>query len=168
MSSEQKVITPAAREKLRIGELLKTFEFPQITDRWVTRYCIALHDTNPLWLDNDYAAREGRFGYRIAPGSFCVIFNPMEARGYSPASDFWAELHGKPGTYWGGHAAYNTFEYFKPLRVGDKLKAEVRNTDCFEKQGKSSVLVCAETEYLLIDQNGEKVCSCRYGNMSHF
>lgn len=169
MSEDWVIITKSAEEKLRIGELIETREYGTITDKWLKKYALSLRDTNPLYLDDEYAEKEGRFGYRIAPSAFCVVLNPME-RGCCPASAFWAELWGRPddGKCWGGHAAYNRFEYEKPIRVGDRLRCEIRNRKCYEKHGKRGVLVAVETDYTLIDQQGETVALCTYGNMSQF
>ncbi len=167
------IITETARRKLRIGELVDTRTFDEhrslITDKWLKLYALALRDPNPLWFDGAYAAREGRFGARTLPTAYYTLFNPMENGGACPASDFWAELHGKPGHYWGGHAAYNRIEAKRPLRLGDRIGCcELRNTDCFEKRGKSAVLVCAETEYRVFDSGKNLLAICHYGNISQF
>jgi len=168
MTTGDKVLTDAALEKLNIGELRETREFT-VTDKWVKEYCLALRDPNPLWWDDEYARREGRFERRAVPAAFCVAMNPME-RGCCPASAFWAELRGVPdnGRHWGGLAAYNEFEYERPIFVGDRITCEVRNRRAYEKQGKRAVLVIAETEYRMINQNGETVGVGIYGNMVQF
>ena len=121
MSKPDLIITDKAREKLRISELIDTRTFDAhrslITDKWIKLYALAIRDSNPLWFDDAYAAREGRFGERVLPTAYFTLFNPMENGGACPASDFWAELHGKPGKYWGGHAAYNKIDSQKSLRI---------------------------------------------------
>jgi acyl dehydratase len=173
MSNDWLIITEKAKEKLRIGELVDTRTFDPnrslITDKWLKLYALALRDSNPLWFDDAYAKREGRFGRRVVPTAYYTLFNPMENGGACPASDFWAELHGKPGRYWGGHAAYNKIDAKRPLRLGDRVGyCELRNRDCFEKRGKKNVLVCVETEYRVFTAEKELVAVCAYGNMSQF
>jgi len=173
MSDNWLILTEKAKEKLRIGELVDTLEFDKqrslINDRWIKLYALALRDTNPLWYDDDFAKREGRFGERVLPTAYYTLFNPMEHLGACPASDFWAELHGKPGRYWGGHAAYNEIEVKRPLRLGDRIGyCELRNRDCFEKRGKRTVLICVETEYRVFDDKKNLLAICAYGNMSQF
>ena len=141
MSNDWLIITEKAKDKLRIGELVETCTFDErrtlITDKWLKLYALALRDSNPLWFDEVYAEREGRFGERVLPTAYFTLFNPMENGGACPASDFWAELRGKPGRYWGGHAAYNRIEVKDPPRLGDKVGyCELRNRDCFENRGK--------------------------------
>jgi acyl dehydratase len=168
MSDEWKVLTEKAIEKLEAGKLVATREY-DVTDKWVKEYALSLCDPNPLWWDGEFAEREGRFGRRVAPSGVCVAMNPME-RGLCPASAFWAELYGKPdhGHHWGGLAAYNEFEYEKPIYIGDHITLEVRNRRAYEKQGKRAVLVIAETEYRMINQDGETVGVGIYGNMVQF
>jgi hypothetical protein len=173
MSNDWLIITEKAKEKLRIGELIDTWNPPGnralITDKWSKLYALALNDDNPLWFDSEFAEREGRFGCRVLPTAYYTLFNPMEAGGRCPASDFWAELRGKPGRYWGGHAAYNRIDAKRPIRLGDRIgTCEIRNVDCFEKMGKRTVLVCAETEYRVLDDGGQLMAVCVYGNMSQF
>lgn len=43
-------------------------------------YAVALRIGDPRFFDEEYAAREGRFGYRVAPSAFCTVLNPMERR----------------------------------------------------------------------------------------
>ncbi len=166
---ERQIITDEALEKLRVGELIDTYQFT-VTDKWVKKYAMTIEDPNPLWFEDEYAEREGRFGRRVAPAAFCVAMNPMEAKGCCPASAFWAELYGVPdhGHHWGGLAAYNEFEYEKPIYVGDTITCEVRNRRAYEKQGSEAVLVIAETEYKMINQDDETVGIGVYGNLVQF
>jgi acyl dehydratase len=174
MAEDWLLITDKAKEKLRIGELVETWTPPAhrgvITDKWLKEYALATRDPNPLWWDDEFAAREGRFGRRVAPTAFCTLFNPMEQAGLCPASAFWAEIRGVPdnGRHWGGHAAYNKVEIKRPLRLGDRVTCEIRNLDCYEKHGKQNLLVCVETEYKMFDEAGETIAVCVYGNMSQF
>jgi acyl dehydratase len=173
MSKPDLIITDKAKEKLRVGELVNTRSFDPyrslITDKWIKLYALAIRDPNPLWFDDAYAAREGRFGERVLPTAYFTLFNPMENGGACPASDFWAELHGKPGNYWGGHAAYNKIDVREPLRLGDRIGyCELRNRDCFEKRGSKTVLVCVETEYQVFDDQKKLRAVCAYGNMTQF
>lgn len=170
MSDEFVIITPEAVKELRIGELMGTRTF-YITDKLVKKYCLSLRETNPLWLDNDYAAREGRFGKRVLPSAFCVALNPMEAGGHSikPVKPFLDVLRNDPSKdFEGAHAAYNGFEYFKPICFGDTITCEVRNRKYYEKFGKRTILVAVETEYKMIAQDGETRGVGTYGSMCQF
>ncbi len=167
MSEKWQKITDRAIEKLRIGEVVYTQTFPRVTDKRLRKYAMALHDSNPLWLDKEYAERVGRFGRRTVPSAYCTIFNPMENGGLKPASAFWAEIFGKEdsGQFWGGHAAYNRFDFEHPIYIGDTITVAVSNSDCFEKQGKHALLVVAEAQYRMTNQDGDYVGTGTYGNM---
>lgn len=169
------IITDKAIARLRIGELIGTRTFDDyphrslISDKWAKLYALALRDTNPLWYDTAFAQRAGYFRDRVLPTAYYTIFNPMENGGACPASDFWEELSGEPGPHWGGHAAHNKVEAIRPLRLGDHVaRSEMRNLGCFEKRGKQTILVCAETEYRVFDAKDNLMAICAYGNIRQF
>ena len=167
MSEPKKYITEKAIEKLAVGKVIHEQTFPQITDKRVRKYCQSICDYNPLWLDKDYAAANNAFGRRTVPSAYCTVFNPMENGGLHAASPFWCEVLGLPeGTpMWGGHAAYNKFDFEKPIFIGDTIRIEVSNKGCFEKSGKRGALVVVETDYKMFNQDGEHVGTGTYGNM---
>ena len=75
----------------------------------ITRFCEGIGDDNPLWTDPEYAAKSP-YGERIAPPSF--IFACL------------ASIQvGWPGL--GGFHAETILDFFKPIRLGDKIKARV-------------------------------------------
>lgn len=161
------LITDKAMEKLAVGKVVHRQTFPRITDKDLRKYCQALCNYNPLWLDKDYAAGANAFGRRTVPSAYCTVFNPIENGGLMPASAFWAEVMGLEdhGHFWGGHAAYNRFDFERPIYVGDTIRIEVANRDAYEKEGKRAHLVVAETDYKMFDQNDEYVGVGTYGNM---
>lgn len=173
MSKQWLIITEKAKAKLRIGELIemRTFDAHRrlITDKWLKLYALALRDPNPVWFDDAFAKREGRFGERVLPTAYYTLFNPMENGGACPATDFWVELTGQPGPHWGGHAAGNRIVAKRPLKLGDRIGyCELRNRGCYEKRGKATVLVCAETEYQVFTADKELLAVCTYSNMRQF
>jgi acyl dehydratase len=75
----------------------------------VVRFCEGIGDDNPLWTDPEYAALSP-YGGPIAPPSF--IFACL------------ASIQvGWPGL--GGFHAETILDFFKPIRLGDKIKARV-------------------------------------------
>lgn len=75
----------------------------------ITRFCEGIGDDNPLWLDADYAATTPYRGI-VAPPSF--IFACLASVQF-----------GWPGL--GGFHAETTLDFYKPIRLGDKIKARV-------------------------------------------
>jgi acyl dehydratase len=160
-------ITPAALAALRVGEVVFQKAFPRITEKLLRLFALSLRDGNPLWHDKAYAEVEGPFTRRAVPTAYVSLFNPMENGGLAPASAFWCEVLGLPAgtSMWGGHAAYNRVELERPMFVGDTIRVEVANRGAFEKHGKQHLLIVAETDYRLYNQDNVHLGICTYGNM---
>ena len=88
----------------------------------IIRFAQAIGDQNPLFTD-EAAARKSRYGGLIAPPTFLrsVIAGPPTVEFEQPYS---AGLDG--GSEW---------EYFEPVRPGDRITHTVRITDLFEREG---------------------------------
>jgi acyl dehydratase len=168
MGQEWKVITDDAKELLRIGEVWgsRTYE---ITDLWVKEYAVTLRDTSPLWFDDDYPAREGAFGYRIAPSAFCTVLNPVERGEIMPQMEYFGRLCGAPeGQGRWGFAGFNSVEYDTPIQVGDSITCEVAVSDTYEKYSGDTVLVFVEIDYTMTNQNGERIGKATAGIIHRF
>ena len=156
--SEWKVITDAARAVLRIGESWGTTTH-EITDLWLREYAVTLNDANPLWFDDAYAKRYGRFGFRFCPAAFCAVLNPAERAEIMPQMAFFGRLRGMPegqGTW--GFAAYTNADYRRPIRVGDRVTCTVRVDGVKEKELKTGeVLVLVDIVYGMTDADGEEI-----------
>jgi acyl dehydratase len=101
------------------------------------RFAEAIGDPNPRW------AKE-------APPTFLVALAPASMHLAE------AEEYGK-GWLNGG----NRFEYFEPVRVGDRITATGRVADVYEKTGSSGSLlfIIFETDY--VNQHGKLVAKLR-------
>jgi hypothetical protein len=101
------------------------------------RFVEAIGDPNPRW------AQE-------APPTFLVALAPASMHLAE------AEEYGK-GWLNGG----NRFEYFEPVKVGDRITATGRVADVYEKTGSSGSLlfIIFETEY--VNQHGRTVARLR-------
>jgi hypothetical protein len=101
------------------------------------RFAEAIGDPNPRW------AKEAppTFFVALAPGSMHLAE---------------AEEYGK-GWLNGG----NRFEYFVPVKVGDRITATGRLADAYEKEGSSGNLlfIIFETDY--VNQDGQLVARLR-------
>ena len=96
----------------------------------VKRFADAIGDPNPRWT-------------REAPPTFLVALAPASLHLAE------AEEYGK-GWLNGG----NRFEYFAPVRIGDRITATGRVADVYEKPGSSGNLlfIIFETDYVNQDQ----------------
>jgi hypothetical protein len=101
------------------------------------RFAEAIGDPNPRWT-------------REAPPTFLVALAPVSLHLAE------AEEYGK-GWLNGG----NRFEYFEPVKVGDRITATGRVADVYEKAGSSGSLlfIIFETDY--INQDGRTVARLR-------
>ena len=101
------------------------------------RFAEAIGDPNPRWLEE-------------APPTFLVALAPVSLHLAE------AEEHGK-GWLNGG----NRFEYFEPVRVGDRITATGRVADVYQKSGSSGDLlfIVFETDYT--NQRGTLVARLR-------
>jgi acyl dehydratase len=103
----------------------------------VKRFAEAIGDPNPRWAVE-------------APPTFLVALAPASLHLAE------AEEYGK-GWLNGG----NRFEYFEPVKIGDRITATGRVADVYEKTGSSGSLlfIIFETEYL--NQDGRTVARLR-------
>ena len=101
------------------------------------RFVEAIGDPNPRWASE-------------APPTFLVALAPASAHLEE------AEEYGK-GWLNGG----NRFEYFEPVKVGDRITATGRVADVYEKTGSSGSLlfIIFETDY--VNQDGRTVARLR-------
>jgi acyl dehydratase len=102
----------------------------------IRRFAEAIGDPNPLFND-EAAARETRFGGMIAPPTFCRSLGTAipEIKIEMPA---FRGLDG--GSEW---------EYFEPIRPGDRISVVSKIADIRESSGRLGpmVFITAETSY---------------------
>ena len=89
----------------------------------IARFAEAVEDPNPLWTD-EVAARKSRHGGIIAMPTFLRSIRP-ERPDFPFDVPFQRLLDG--GSEW---------EYFEPVRVGDRITAVGRVTDISERSGR--------------------------------
>lgn len=117
-------------EVAAIGDIAPPFSV-QVTEELIARYCSAVRNENPLYLDSA-AARSGPFGGIIAPPSFIFMCAParrnevMHARGYA-----------SPEEKADRATPYAKAEVFfqRPIRVGDEIVSVIRLDDKYERRG---------------------------------
>ena len=147
MAPEESLITKAWRDLLE-------YEFPptvlEVERGNIRRWTEAVGDLNPLWNDDEYA-RKSRYGKIVAPLTFLID------RGITPIADRIIATEGPPSFLNGG----TEIEYFKPIEVGDTIKATQRLADIKEKTGSSGKMLILLCEIDYKNQKGELVRKCR-------
>ncbi len=94
-----------------------------VTADAIRHFAYGTDDDNPLWVDPDHAAKS-RYGKQLAPPCFLVsVLYPI--------------LHGAPmKAPLASLIAGVEYEWFKPILVGDRLRAVSKQKDFYEKRSK--------------------------------
>ena len=111
----------------------------------IKKFAAAVGSYDPIYFDEEFA-RGTSWGKITAPPTFCISFHPEEKSPWFQKLDFTRVLHGE-----------QYFEYFKPLRPGEKITCSLRLTDIVSKEGKSGIMDFLTQETTGINEQGEKV-----------
>ncbi len=125
------------------GELRPTIPY-LLTREAIQKYCRSVGETNPLYLDEEYA-RKSRFGGLIAPPSIHILL--MFA--CTPADDWMRS----PGTINAGQQWF----YNVPARPGDTIRMVGRALDKFVKKERLFVV----HDNVFYNQHEQVICSGR-------
>ncbi|MEK7873435.1 MAG: MaoC family dehydratase N-terminal domain-containing protein [Chloroflexota bacterium] len=151
--TQSSLITPEIR-----GMLGKEDTFPgvdSVEKGLIRRYCLAVGNSNPLYVDEAYA-KKTRFGGIIAPPTyvFDVSNNVVAKVGKDGRSLSRVSLPPPvPRIARGG----NEYEWLLPVRPGDVITTTRRIAEMTEKQGRSGPLVFVLSETRYTNQKGEKI-----------
>ncbi|MDP2951974.1 MAG: MaoC family dehydratase N-terminal domain-containing protein [Chloroflexota bacterium] len=142
-----------AELRSRIGAEHRSSEPPHIevaTKDAIRHFAWGIGDSNPLWTDEEYA-RKSKWGCLLAPP--CILY----------AMDRGASGHlggGLPGI----HAMFSgtDWEWFLPIRVGDRITCTGHLSDVVEKKGQfSRRMVHQGFQVLFRNQQGETVAQAK-------
>ncbi|MFC1896025.1 MaoC family dehydratase N-terminal domain-containing protein [Thermodesulfobacteriota bacterium] len=138
----------------------------EVHEKEIRRFCYAVGDLNPFYLD-DEDAKKSRYGGVVAPPMFYDIPTIQEF----PLEEL--KEDGIPNT--GFHlplkatrtmAGGKEVEFFKPMRPGDRITQVGKIVDIYEKGGRSGPLVFTIFENRYTNQDGELVAVERLTNIS--
>ncbi len=112
----------------------------------IRAYVEAVEETNPLFLDEEFARAQG-YGGLIAPATATMHYGGPQPK---PAP-------GQRKYRGGGVHAKQYFEFRRPVLIGETLTSTRRVVDKFVKRERKYIV----QETVVTDQNGEIVCISR-------
>jgi len=135
-----KIVDEEARKQIgTVGEA-RTYEVERGAIR---RFAEAIGDPNPLFND-EQQARKTRFGGMIAPPTFCPSMG-------SPIPN--VKLNMPAG--FRGLDGGSDWEYFEPIRPGDRITVQSKLVDLRESEGRLGPMVFIVIETSYTNQFGE-------------
>jgi acyl dehydratase len=129
-------------DKSLIGLTGKPYIFV-VEKRHIRQFAEAIGDTNPLYVDEEYAAKS-IYGGIIAPPSFPIVISQESS--IDLPLDYNRMLHGE-----------QEFIYQRPIRLGDRLTCQTKVADVYERQGKTGQMQFLVLETELKDEAGDVV-----------
>lgn len=121
----------------------------EVEKRHIRQFAEAIGDSNPLYVDEEYA-KSTIYGGIIAPPSFPVVIGADSGQGVELPLDYSRMLHGE-----------QEFIYHRPIRAGDRLSCQMKVTDVYEKEGKNGPMQFLVMDTEMKDQEGELVVISR-------
>ena len=116
-----------------------------VTAERIANFCIAMGETNPLYVDPVLAAA-GPHGGIVAPPAFVAAFRY--------ADDVFDRL---PAFAGGGLMAGIDIELGVPIRAGDSIRVSSELKETYEKTGRTGTMIFAVARSTLTNQKGEVV-----------
>lgn len=142
-----------------------------VTAHGIKRWGIVNTDFNALWFDEAYA-KESRWGGIVAPPLYLLVIDDGNSPSRQLLSEsYGSQVEGREQTFRhdlfpnldGALQADMEWEFFQPVRLGDKIKSKTMFGDIYWKQGKNHRLLFAECETTYTNQQGQLVARCNGG-----
>ena len=128
-----------------IGKVFEVTEPTEVTAADIAKYCAAIGDSNPLYVD-EAAAKKGPYEGIVAPPSYAVTFrNGRHFFTHVPR-------YGRQG-----FDAGKDVEFVAPIRPGDKIKLSSHVKEIYEKTGRTGSMVFVVVRSTVDNQKGEVV-----------
>jgi acyl dehydratase len=140
-----------------------------VTGRDIRHFALAIDDPNPIYYDEN-AAKKGKYGGLVAPPGYVCSADrnsSLEKRVKDLGEDgiLQGDFMAIPEipNIWalGWVRAGEEYEFYRPVRVGDRVSTKCKLIDMYEKEGKSGKLVFAISEFTFRNQNGDLLATQR-------
>ena len=149
--AQESAITQQMRDAIGVESQAVTFD---VEKGAIIKFAQAIGDDNPLFNDEG-AARTTRYGGMIAPPTFLRSLR-LDAVESPVRSPYPANLDG--GSEW---------EYFAPVRPGDRISVTVKASDISERQGRLGTMLFIIREITYVNQFGETVATQKGTSISY-
>jgi acyl dehydratase len=160
--SPESIVTPELRGW--IGRTSKVVCLETMSASDVRRYVDATGDTNPLWLDDDFARTAG-YRSRLLPPTLVgwVPFSMKEGDTVSgaDATDL-RRLLPLPRNYTNVRNAGSETEWLQPAYVGEQLSTQSRIEDITARQGRAGLGIYITQEEQIFNSHQEVVMRRRH------
>ena len=144
----------------------------QVERPWITAFADAVGDPNPLFRDEEYAAKTVRGGI-VPPPTFV---EPMDADWRRFEMDAEAVVAGEKSifpmvsidrqrTAVGAGDGFCDFQWYADIHPGDALSGYTRWTEPYEKTGRSGTLLMTTRESIIENQRGQIVSTSKRGTV---
>ena len=160
-----------AEDSIITDELRKLVGVPgepiiyKVEEGAIKRYAEAIGDPNPLYSDEEYAAKS-KYGSLISPPGFTGWPTKTNMEGKLPllkVVDSLYEAGAPPRILDGG----GEMEFFLPIRAGDTLVATIKISDMTEKETKSGKMIFTVIETTFLNQHNNVVAIYRNTNINY-
>lgn len=130
-----------------------------ISGTWIRMFAYAVEDMNPLYVDEEWAAKSGPYGSIIAPPTFLAALDPLYRHDEGPVAP--PAPPDPKKKYKGGGNGWDEFEWFTPIRPGDVITSYCSWDTPYEKTGKSGALAFIPRVVVYENQRREIVARSR-------
>lgn len=121
----------------------------EVEKRHIRQFAEAIGDFNPLYIDEEYAAKT-IYGGIIAPPTFPIAIGQDSGENLDLKLDQRRMLHGE-----------QEFIYERPIRPGDTLYCQMKVSDVYEREGKKGPMQFVVLDTEIKDETGKLVVISR-------
>jgi 3-hydroxybutyryl-CoA dehydratase len=139
-----------------LGRVFEVREPYLVTAEKIANFCLAVGETNPLFVD-PVAAKDGPYGGIIAPPAFVASMRQGET--------IFDQLRASAGRV-GGLMGGIDIELGTPIRAGDAIGVSSRVKEIYEKTGRTGTMIFSVVRSTLTNQKGEVVAHVDYRMMN--
>ena len=151
MPEENTIIPESLRNAIGVESDPITYE---IEKGHIARFAEAIGDENPLYSD-EIKARNSKYGGIIAPTTFYRALRPGSLP-ETAESPFTRNLDA--GSDW---------EYFEPIRPGDRITVTIKLADVVEREGRLGKMIIITRETRYENQLGQIVATQKTNGISY-